>query len=232
MERLSGALSAGPDAREEMAADLVRAMRLLEARGLVYGSIGNGSIRDGRRVWITPSRMPYADMGAEEVVEVGLDGADATGASEPARPPSRELPLHLAVYRARPDVRAILHTHSTYALAWSFLPDALPQAIEDLGYYGTGPVRTIPYAPPGSAALADGAAAALRDARAVLLGRHGVLAAAGSLPDALGIAQAVERQAHVAWLLRGERAARAARSTARHPTPTIRPCPGLRPTPS
>jgi L-fuculose-phosphate aldolase len=232
MERLSGALFAGPDAREHVAVDLVRAMRLLEARGLVYGSIGNGSIRDGRRVWITPSRVPYADMGAEDVVEVALDGAHRAAAGEPGRPPSRELPLHLAVYRARPDVRAILHTHSTHALAWSFLCDPLPQTIEDLGYYEAGPVRTTPYAPPGSAALADGAAAALRDARAVLLGRHGVLAAAGSLPDALGIAQAVERQAHVAWLLRGERAAQDAGLTARHPTPTIRPCPGLRATAS
>lgn len=179
-------------------AALVQAMRLLADRGLVYGSVGNGSVREEQRIWITPTRVPYETMQSADIVGVDLDG-------QPLAPhrtePSRELPFHLAIYQARPDVQAILHTHSPHASAWSFLGRELTPETEDVGYYDVGPIRTTAYEPSGSSQLAMAAVAALGASRAVLLARHGVVAAARSLPEAIGIAQAVEHQAHVALLL-------------------------------
>jgi L-fuculose-phosphate aldolase len=180
---------------------VLRAARLLWERRLVAGTAGNVSVRAGDRVVITPSRRPYAEMTERDLVSVAVDGGAVRGRAG-AAPPSRELPLHLALYRARPDVGAVIHTHSPYATAWSFLDVPLEPRTEDLEYYGVGPVATAAYAPPASDALAAAAVAALGSSRAALLARHGVLVAAGDLAHALSIAEAVEHQAHVAWILR------------------------------
>jgi L-fuculose-phosphate aldolase len=173
-------------------------MRLLADRGLVYGSVGNGSVREEQQIWITPTHVRYETMQTADVVGVDLDGQPFAAHR---REPSRELPFHLAIYQARPDVQAILHTHSPHASAWSFLDRELTPETEDVLYHDVGPIRTTPYEPAGSPRLATAAVAALGASRAVLLARHGVVAAARSLPEAIGIAQAVEHQAHVALLL-------------------------------
>jgi ribulose-5-phosphate 4-epimerase/fuculose-1-phosphate aldolase len=176
---------------------LTGAMRALAAAGLVHGTVGNGSVRCGDRLAITPSRTPYHDL--DDLVVVDLEGRRVAG----DRAPSRELPLHLAIHRARPDVRVVLHTHSPYATAWSFLGAPLEPTVEDLAYYGVAAVRTTAApAAAGSGALAEGARAALGDSGAALLRGHGVIVAARTAEDAVGIAAAVEHQAHVAWLLR------------------------------
>jgi L-fuculose-phosphate aldolase len=185
-------------------AELVAAGVRLVERGLVVGSVGNLSARTGDGVVITPTRVPYTSMSARDLVSVDLAGRVCGG----QRAPSRELELHLAIYLARPDVSAIVHTHSVHASAWSFLSEPLAPAIEDLDYYGVGEVRTAPAAPPGSHRLAAAAPAALGGSAAVLLAGHGVLTAAKTIEAAVTVAEVVERQAQVAWLLRGGRAAR------------------------
>jgi L-fuculose-phosphate aldolase len=127
----------------------------------------------------------------------------ASGAPSRGGIPSRELPLHLAVYRARPDVGAVVHTHSVAATAWSFLDEPLGPELEDLAYHGIDPVRTAPPAAPGSAELAAGAVSALGTGSAVLLGRHGLLTTGDTPERALLVARVVEHQARVGWLLRG-----------------------------
>lgn len=182
---------------------IVRAARALADGGLVVGTVGNVSARIGRRLHITPSRTPYDRLRRRDLVAVDLH-APADGATGAL--PSRELPLHLAVYRARPDAAAIVHTHSVAATAWSFLDEPLGPPLEELAYYGIGPVSTAAPAAPGTLALADNAVTALGRSRAVLLGRHGVLAVGSSVGHALVIAQVVEHQAKVAWTLRGRTA--------------------------
>jgi L-fuculose-phosphate aldolase len=177
---------------------LLAVARALGPEGHVVGTVGNVSVRDGDVLRITPTRRDYATMRRRDLVTVGLADGRPTGGV-----PSRELPLHLAVHRARPDVGAVLHTHSLAATAWSFLGEPLGPELEDLAYHGIDPVRTAPAAPAGSDALAAGAVAALGRGSAVLLGGHGVLTAAATPEDALLAARVVERQARVAWLLRG-----------------------------
>lgn len=179
---------------------MLAAARAMLAQGLVTGSVGNISERRGDAVRITPTRLPYSSMRRRDLVTVSREGAQVAG----RRGPSRELALHLAIYAARPDVGAVVHTHSPYATAWSFLDAPLAPATEEVSYYGIGTVVTAAYAPPGSAELARSACASLAGGRGVLLARHGVLAAAASVDEALSVAAAIEHQATVAWLLRAD----------------------------
>ncbi|MEV4421693.1 class II aldolase/adducin family protein [Patulibacter sp. NPDC049589] len=179
--------------------DAVDVARALEAEGLVVGTVGNVSVRTGPTAHITPTRTGYARMTARDLVMVDV----ATGGTVGAGTASRELPLHLAVYRARPDVGCVLHTHSVAATAWSFLDEPLVPELEDLAYHGIAPVRTSPPAAAGSDELARAAAGTLGPDTAVLLGHHGVLTVGATPQDALLAARVVERQARVAWLVRG-----------------------------
>jgi L-fuculose-phosphate aldolase len=186
-----------PDA--QLRADVVAAAREMLALDLVVGSVGNVSARCGSGLMITPTRMDYADMSPGDVVMVGPDGAVVEG----ARRPSREWPMHAAIYAARPDVSAVVHTHSVHATAWSFLGEPLEATLEEAGYYGIGPMTASGPAPAGSPELAGAAVAALGRSAAALLGAHGAVVVGSAPREAVVRAAVVERQAHVAWLLRG-----------------------------
>jgi ribulose-5-phosphate 4-epimerase/fuculose-1-phosphate aldolase len=169
-------------------AEVAAAAREMHRRGLVAGTAGNVSAREGDRVHITPSGLPYADMSEADVVTLAVDGAVLAGDREP----SSERRVHLAVYAGRPDVGAIVHTHSGYATAWSSLAEPLATA-----------VQASEPAPPGSEEIARAAVAALGDRAAALLARHGVLGVGSTPREALAACDAVERQARIAWLRRG-----------------------------
>jgi L-ribulose-5-phosphate 4-epimerase len=176
---------------------IVRGARFLEATGLVLGSTGNISVRDSGEdaMRITPTRLPYNKLRRRHLVTV-----DLAGGTPRQGVPSREWPLHAAIYRARRDVRAIVHTHSLYATAWSFLGRPMVPLLEDLVYYDIGPIHTTTPARAGSAELGTLAAAGLDTGSAVLLGHHGVVTVGATVEQALLVAQIVERQAHTAWL--------------------------------
>jgi L-fuculose-phosphate aldolase len=179
-------------------AEVVAAGREMLRLGLVAGTSGNVSARDGDRVLITPSRLPYEAMREDDVVALSLDGAVVDGAREP----SSEWRVHMAVYAAREDARALVHSHSVHATAWSFLGEPLDTGTEELEHAAGGPVLTAPFAPSGSDDIATAAVEALGDRAAVLLGRHGVVAVGKSPARALDVCAAVERQAQIALLLR------------------------------
>ena len=177
---------------------VVETAREMLRLGLVAGSSGNVSARDGDSVLITPARLPYEEMSEEDVVELGADG-EALGKG---RRPSSELRVHMAIYAARADVAAVVHTHSVHATAWSFTGEPLDTGTEELEAAVGGPVMTARHAPTGTDEIATAAAEALGERGAVLLGRHGVVAVGESPAAALASAVVVERQAQMAWLLR------------------------------
>jgi L-fuculose-phosphate aldolase len=179
-------------------AELVAAAREMLRLGLVAGTSGNLSARDGDLVHITPTALPYGEMEERDLVTLALDGTVVEGVREP----SSERLLHLAVYGARPDAGALVHTHSVHATAWSFLEAPLDTGTEELELSAGGAVRTAPFAPTGTPELGPAAVEALAERRAVLLARHGVLALGESPARALDVCAAVERQAQIAWLLR------------------------------
>lgn len=180
---------------------LVAAVRQMKALGLVAGTAGNASTRVGGRFLITPTRTPYETLSTRDVVSVGL--GDKPVGHVRGRP-STELPLHTLVYKRRVDVNAVVHTHSIYATAWSFLALPLFPRLEDLDYHEIADVQTSESGLLiGSDALAERGVSALGESRAALLGGHGLLAVGRDLSEALRVAEVVEHQAHVAWLLRG-----------------------------
>ena len=157
---------------------IVHHSRLLRPDGLVVGTAGNISIRNGDLVAITPTSVDYDALDPSLVCVVGLDGEIV----EAEREPSSELPMHLAVYHAT-GAAAIVHTHAPYATTLATVVDELPAIhymIAELG----GPVRVAPYATFGTDELAGSAMDALRGRNAVILGSHGTLTFGDSLQQA------------------------------------------------
>lgn len=178
-------------------AEILAAAREMHRLGLVAATLGNVSAREGDAVLITPSARPYEGMSDEDLVTLSLGGEVVAGEREP----SSERRVHLAVYAARPDVGAIVHTHSVHATAWSFRGEPLDTGTEELEAAAGGPVRTAAQAPSGSDAIARAAVEALDGRRAALLDRHGVIGLGDSPARALEVCAVVERQAELAWLL-------------------------------
>ena len=177
---------------------VVETARAMLRLGLVAGTSGNVSARDGDTVVITPAALAYDEMTEDDLVGLGPDGEPL----EDGREPSSERRVHTAVYAARPDAAAIVHTHSVHATAWSFLDEPLDTGTEELEAAVGGGVLTARFAPTGTDEIATAAAEALGDRGAVLLGRHGVIGVGASPAGALAVCVVVERQAQIAWLLR------------------------------
>jgi L-fuculose-phosphate aldolase len=157
---------------------IVHYARLLRPDGLVVGTAGNLSIRNDDRIAITPSSVDYDELDPGLVCVVDCDGTLV----ETQRPPSSELPMHLAVYGGT-GARAIVHTHAPFATALSTVVDELPAihyAIADLG----GPVRVARYVTFGTDELADVVQEALAGRSAVILGSHGTLTTGDTLEEA------------------------------------------------
>lgn len=171
------------------AALVVHAQRL-QADDLATGTSGNLSARVGDRVAITPTGVDYATLEPEMICVVSLEGEPI----EATFPPSSELPLHLAIYRACA-AEAIVHTHSPYATALSIVLDELP-AIHYLVAELGGPVRVAPYATFGTEELAANATLALTGRHAVLLEAHGAVTTGDS------VAHAYARSLYLEWLAR------------------------------
>jgi L-fuculose-phosphate aldolase len=179
--------------------EIVRIGRLIQARGLAIGTSGNVGARlaDGRLA-ITPSTMDYDEMAVDDVVIVEADGTPFEGRHRP----SSELALHVAIFAARPEVRAIVHTHSPFATTWSATRRAVPAVHYLLALLvapGRDTLRAADYATFGTEALARNAVTALGADHAVLLANHGAVAVAGTLRSALGRAERVEELAMLAW---------------------------------
>jgi L-fuculose-phosphate aldolase len=189
---------AGSASHDDTAHGVVMAAREMARSGLVVGTVGNVSARLRDGFVITPTRVDYELVEPMDLAYVAL----SRRGPPPEANASREAPLHAAVYRARPDIGAVVHTHSVHATAWSFLNVPLGPPIEEIEYYGIGEIRTSTPATAGSSALGENAVESLAGGAAVLLGRHGVVAVGRDPAEALTIARVVELQAQVAWLLR------------------------------
>jgi len=191
----------GPGAEERAAVATV--CRHLAASGLSPGSSGNVSLRRGDELLVTPTRTALARVGPDDLALLGLDGERRDG---PA--PSKEVPLHLAVHRTRPDALAVVHLHSPYAVAAACLPvtadGTAPLApLTPYQVLRVGDVPVAPYAPPGSAELAAGVARLAPTAAALLLANHGSVTAGADLDAAADLAEELEAAARLHFLLRG-----------------------------
>jgi len=180
---------------DEFRQDIVLAGRELLAKGLVAGTWGNISLRlpSSELIAVTPSGRDYQTLSKEDIVIVNLQGETVAGRHKP----SSETPLHVAIYRARPDVKAIVHTHSIFASACAVARRPIPPIIEDLVQIAGGDIAVAAYALPGTEELAQQAVRSLADKFAVLLANHGVVGCGQSLREAITVCELVEKAAQI-----------------------------------
>ena len=181
---------------------MVKWGKSLFERGLTAGSSGNMSVRLDDGYLVTPTNSCLGFLEAGRLSKLDPQGKPVSGDA-----PTKELPLHFAFYERRPQARAIVHLHSTFATALSCLSDIDPaDAIPPITPYvvmRVGRVPVVPYTRPGSAEvkpLIEGLAA---DHAAVLLRNHGPVVAAASLDAAVFAIEELEEAARLAIITRG-----------------------------
>ena len=166
----------------------------LLSRGLTRGTGGNISIldREKGRLAISGSGIDYDRMTAEDVVVMDLEGHILEGSVKP----STEYPLHLACYKKRQDISAVVHTHSIYCTTLACMRRGIEPVHYLLGFAGER-VDCIPFYPIGSQELADHTAEALAERNGVLMGNHGFTAVGPSITYAFAAAEETEFVAEI-----------------------------------
>lgn len=166
--------------------------------GLVSGASGNASLRlpsaeGGVLIAVTPSRISYDRMRPQDIVVIDAEGEPVEGESIP----SSETLMHLAIYRNRPNVNGIVHTHSIFASVAAVTGREIPPLIDEMVLAVGGGVRVAEYAFPGTEELAEKVCAALGERQAVLLRNHGLVGVGRSPREALEVCHLVERIAQI-----------------------------------
>lgn len=170
---------------------IIATAQRLDALGFMPSKSGNISLRFEGGFRITPSGLPYAALTNDALVDLALDGQVTAGTHRP----SSEWRLHAEIYAARPEVQAIVHTHSPRATALSCARLGLPAFHYMIALAGGDDIPCSAYATFGTQELALAAVAALRGRRACLLANHGVVALGSTLAAAETVAREVENLA-------------------------------------
>ncbi len=179
---------------QQLRTELLQTSRRMVELGLNRGTAGNASVRCGDNILITPSATPVAEMSEPDMVLLAADGQILQG-----RKPSSEWRFHCDILRARPEIGAVLHMHSTYATTMACLGRDVPAVHYHIAIAGGDSIRCTPYTVFGEQNLSDLALEALRDCKACLLGNHGMIALGKDLNDALSVAQEVEFLCEIYW---------------------------------
>ncbi len=207
----------GGDARSAPGAQLVQVMQRLLAAGLNQGMSGNASVRHDpltgapalQGFWITPTALAVERMQAQDMVFMDLEGG--VHATDPraadlqvadpraAGKPSSEWRFHRDILRARPEVGAIIHTHSPFATTLACAHRSIPAFHYMIAQLGGEDIRCAPYALFGTQALSDAALQALEGRQACLLANHGMIALGRNLDQALAHALALESLSEQYW---------------------------------
>jgi L-fuculose-phosphate aldolase len=192
--------------KEERAlrADIVAKARWMNASGLNQGTSGNISARADHAMLITPSATPYEAMTPGAIAAMPLEGE--YGAWKGPLKPSTEWRFHLDIMKARDDVGAIVHTHSTYATVLAISRMQIPAVHYMIAAFGGSTIRCAPYARYGTKELSDLALAALEGRNGCLLANHGMIAVGPTLDKAMWLAVELEtlaRQYYLSLALKG-----------------------------
>lgn len=164
--------------------------RKMWAAGLVTGSSGNVSRRaDEGRIAITPTSVPYESMEEGDIVLVDLASGEAV---DSLRTPSYELPLHLGIYRSRPDVHAIVHTHAPFVTTLSILHRPLPPLLDEMVVHLGGTIEVADYAFTGTDAVATNVLRVLGERTGAILANHGNVCIGRDLAHAFDVALVME----------------------------------------
>jgi len=173
---------------------LLEASRRMLELGLNRGTSGNASVRNGDSFLVTPSALPVSAMNPESMVCMDYSGQVLQGGK-----PSTEWRIHRDIYCARPEIGAVLHSHSIFATTLACLRREIPAVHYMIALAGGDSIRCAPYSVFGEQTLSDDALEALRGRKACLLANHGMIALGSNLDDALGVAIEVESICEIYW---------------------------------
>ena len=167
--------------------------------GLMAGTSGNLSVlsEDGKMI-ITPSSINYMTMTPDDVMVIELDGTILEG---PHRP-SSEWPMHAEIYKNKPGVRSVVHTHSPYATAFSVVNEPIPLILIEMIPFLKGPVPIAPVASQGTVAVGEGVVEALKDSVSCLMQNHGAVTIGQTLEQAYMRTEYVEDAAKIYQMAR------------------------------
>ena len=180
-------------------AEIIKQCRWMNETGLNQGTSGNISARQGDRLLITPSAVPYDDMTPDLIASTDLtDGMDDPVWDGPL-PPSTEWRFHYDIARAREDAGAIVHTHAPFATTLAIARSEIPACHYMIAAFGGAPIRCAGYARYGTQELSDLALEALEDRQACLLANHGMIALGPTLQKAMWYAVELETLARQYW---------------------------------
>ncbi len=166
----------------------------MQPAGLNRGTAGNVSVRHAEGFFITPTGMPYSQLQADDIPLMALDGSH-----QGRRKPSSEWRFHRDLYASRPEVGAVLHAHSRFAVSLACLRRDIPPFHYMIARFGGSTIRCAEYAIFGSEALSTAALQAMQDRSACLLANHGMLIAAQDLDQALALAIELEELCEQYW---------------------------------
>lgn len=178
--------SMGPEAAARQG--VIETALAMSRMGLSPGRSGNVSCRWGEGMLITPTGMAYDAIAAEDIVHVGADGS--VGSNQ--RQPSSEWRFHLSAYAARPDMSAVVHTHSLHATVLACAHKPIPAFHYMVAAAGGSDIPLAGYATFGTEALAKLVADGLTKRNACLMANHGAIAIGPTLTAALALAAEVE----------------------------------------
>ena len=174
--------------------EVVRVCRRLYDRGLIAGGEGNVSVRIGRdRLLVTPAGMSKVDVTPDDLVEIDLAGRRIRGAKRA----STEIAVHLKIYELRPDVGAVVHAHPPTATGFAVAGESLVECVLPEVIFTVGSVPLVPYAMPGTPALADRFEPFVRSHDAFLMANHGATTVGPTLTVAHQRMESIEQAARI-----------------------------------
>jgi len=174
--------------------EIIATCLAMNARGINQGTSGNISARVEEGLLITPSGVPYDEMKPGDIVPMRLDGSHAAKLK-----PSSEWRFHTSILAARPEVGAVVHTHSMFATTLGCCGLEIPAVHYMIAAAGGSSVPCVPYITYGTQELADATLKALKDRNACLLANHGMIVVGPTLKKAMWLAVEVETLAAQYW---------------------------------
>ncbi len=182
---------------DQIRMEVVWGAKAIFSKGLVEAGEGNVSVRNGKKeeLFITPSFNQYDSLKKEEIVHLNFEGTPLSA----GKLPSTEVKMHIAIYKSRPKVQAVIHTHSPFATMLSVVRKGIPIIMEEMFIFLGGSVDVSEFGEAHTIEIGEVALNALGNKNAALLANHGLIVCGKSLEHAVKFAELVEKLANVYW---------------------------------
>ncbi len=182
---------------DQLRTEVVKGAKAIFAKGLVEAGEGNVSVRNGKKeeLYITPSFNQYNTLKKEEIVHLNFEGTPLSA----GKLPSTEAKMHIAIYKSRPKVQAVIHTHSPFATMLSIVRKSIPIIMEEMYIFLGGSIDVSEFGEAHTIEIGEVALMALGIKNAALLASHGVIVCGKSLDHAIKFAELVEKLAKMYW---------------------------------